>query len=57
MDLDRIAVALALTRFMLNLPYSSWMTTDFDFPNDVAKRVKIYNNNYYYYCRGNMRVQ
>ena len=38
MDLDRIAVALALTRFMLNLPYSSWMTTDFDFPNDVAKR-------------------
>ena len=23
MDLDRIAVALALTRFMLNLPYSS----------------------------------
>ena len=34
MDLDRIAVALALTRFMLNLPYSSWMTTDFDFPND-----------------------
>ena len=33
-----IAVALALTRFMLNLPYSSWMTTDFDFPNDVAKR-------------------
>ena len=27
MDLDRIAVALALTRFMLNLPYSSWMTT------------------------------
>ena len=38
MDLDRIAVALALTRFMLNLPYSSWMTPDFDFPNDVAKR-------------------
>ena len=38
MDLDRIAVALALTRFMPNLPYSSWITTDFDFPNDVAKR-------------------
>ena len=40
MDLDRIAVALALTRFMLNLPYSSWITTDFDFPNDFF--------NYYY---------
>ena len=40
MDLDRIAVALALTRFMLNLPYSSWITTDFDFPNDVAIIIK-----------------
>eukprot|EP00731_Ephydatia_muelleri_P006888 Em0003g1136a len=37
-DLDRIAVALALTRFVLILPYSSWVTTDLDFLNDVAKR-------------------
>ena len=37
MDLDRIAVALALTRFMLNLPYSSWMTTDFDFSQTGPK--------------------
>ena len=46
MDLDRIVVALALTRFKLNLPYSSWMTTDFDFPKDVAK----FNNVVILYC-------
>ena len=63
MDLDRIAVALALTRFMLNLPYSSWITTDYYYYYFIFLLLLLFliiiiiHANFYIHCTAHQQNQ